>query len=271
VKKIKSFFFKGMAYCLIAQVPPIYGLYTSFFPALMYTFLGSGMHSAFGPFAIVSGVMTGDIVVSVMHELGKDPSKTRFDTISGNDILYKGMTSTTKASISDEFPDLRNIDIAIMVAFIIGAYILVFGILQLGFISNFMSEELISGFTTSVSILVFVSQLRHLLGVDFGHFSGPFSLYYTLYDVFEKIKFVNLTTLTISGICLATLLVFKLIVNPFTRSHGIKTPIPIELFVMIGGTVASHYLDLKSGPYYVKIVDTIGNKYLIFKKFLDTF
>jgi MFS superfamily sulfate permease-like transporter len=246
-----------MGYCLIAQVPPIYGLYSSFFPALMYTFLGTSMHSAFGPFAIVSGVMTGDIVVSVMHELGKDPSKTRFET-SVKDITP---SITTMASINDEFPDLRNIDIAIMVTFIIGAYILVFGIFQLGFISNFMSEELISGFTTAACVIVFVSQLRYLLGIDLEHLSGPLSLYYTIFDVFEKRNDINLTTLIISAVCLAILLIFKLIVNPFAQKRGFKTPFPIELCVVIVGTVASHYMDLKSGPYFVNIVNKIGDKY----------
>jgi SulP family sulfate permease len=215
------------------------------------------MHSAFGPFAIVSGVMTGDIVVSVMHELGKDPSKTRFE-ISVKDIVP---SITKMASINDEFPDLRNIDIAIMVAFIIGAYNLVFGIFQLGFISDFMSEELISGLTTSACVIVFVSQFRYLLGADLDHFSGPFNLYYSIYDVFEKLNDVNLTTLTTSGITLTVLLIFKLFVNPLTLKRGYKTPFPIELCVVIGGTLISHYMDLKSGPYYVKIVNTIGDKY----------
>src|SRR5947209_543726 len=58
-----------MGYSLIAHVPPKYGLYTSFFPALVYTFLGSSRHSAVGPFAIVSGVMTGSVVDQVFKEL----------------------------------------------------------------------------------------------------------------------------------------------------------------------------------------------------------
>jgi MFS superfamily sulfate permease-like transporter len=130
-----------------------------YFDRYFIPFLGTGMHSVFGLFAIVSIVMTGDIVVSFMHELGENPSNTRFDTkdvASGNDIAYADNTTSTMSSISEEFPDLSNINIAIIFAFIIGAYILVFDILQLGFISNFMSEELINGFTTSAYVIVFV-------------------------------------------------------------------------------------------------------------------
>jgi MFS superfamily sulfate permease-like transporter len=250
-----------MGYCLIAQVPPIYGLYSSIFPAIMYMFLGTGMHSAFGPFAIVSGVMTGDIVISVMHDLEKDPSKTILDTmISAKDTSFDEIT--TISSIIDEFADLKNIDIAIMIAFIIGAYILVFGIFRLGFISNFISEELISGFTTAACVIVFVSQLPYLLGTDLKHFSGLFNLYHSIYNVFENLNDVNLTTLTISGICLATILFFKLIVNPLALKCGIKVPFPIELCVVIGGTLVSHFLDLKSGTYNVITLENIGDRYL---------
>ena len=224
-----------MGYCLIAHVPPVYGLYSSFFPALFYTILGTGMHCAFGPFAIVSGVMTGDIVIQVMQQLGKPTDDTD--------------------------PELHNIDIAIMVAFIIGCYIGVFGVFRMGFISTFMSEELVSGFTTSACVIVFVSQLRYLLGVDFGHFSGPFNLIYTLEDVFTRLAEVNLNTLAITGISLAILLTFKLGVNRLTAKCGIQTPFPIELCVVIGGTLASNYMDLKNPETYnVKIVGDIGNK-----------
>ena len=238
-----------MGYCLIANVPPVYGLYSAFFPALFYSILGTGLHCAFGPFALVSGIMTGDIINQVMAELGKVPDPTPIGTI---------ITGAT-TSPDDPFPNLKNIEIAIMVAIIIGSYIGVFGVLRLGFVSSFMSEELISGFTTSASILVFVSQIRYLLGVNLSHFSGPFNLMYALVEVFERIKEVNLTTFTISVICLTVLLFFKLIVNPRTAKY-IKTPFPIELVTVIVATFASNYLDLKHPPYNVKIVGEIGDR-----------
>ena len=247
-----------MGYCLIAHVPPVYGLYSAFFPALFYTFLGTGHHCAFGAFALVSGVMTGDIVIQVMHELGRDVSEGM--SISGmSSVTDSSGLATAITTASDEFPGLQTIDIAIMVSFIIGCYIVPFGGLQLGFISSFMSEELISGFTTSASVLVFVSQLRYLLGVNLSHFSGPFNLIWTLKEIFLRLAEVNMTTLKISGICLSILLIFKLGVNRLTAKF-IKTPFPIELFVVIGGTLVSHYLDLKGDHYKVVIVGPIGNK-----------
>ncbi|CAG2180660.1 unnamed protein product, partial [Oppiella nova] len=243
-----------MGYCLIAHVPPIYGLYSAFFPALFYTLFGTGFHSAFGPFAIVSGVMTGDIVTQVMTQLGKDVEQN-------NQIKGYSFVGPLAASTSDDFPGLLTIDVAIMVGMIIGIYIFMFGVFQLGFISNFMSEELISGFTTSASVIVFVSQLPYLLGVDYKHFSGPFNLYYTLEEVFTRLEEINFTSLTITGICLAILLFFKLVVNRFTTRTRIKTPFPIELFVVIGGTIVSHVMELRKEPYNVRIVGQIGNNF----------
>ena len=249
-----------MGYCLIAHVPPVYGLYSSFFPALFYTFLGTGKHCAFGPFAIVSGVMTGDVVFSVMNQLGKTPDETPLGTPGPVQptTFTSNFESLTKAV--DDFPDLKNIEIAIMIALIIGVYIFAFGVFQLGFISSFMSEELISGFTSSASIIVFFSQIRYMVGVDLGHFSGPGNLIFAIREVSERLAEVNMTTLKISGICLTILLTFKLGVNRLTARTGIKTPFPIELFVVIGGTLASHMMGLKDEPYNVKIVGTIGNK-----------
>ncbi|CAG2114314.1 unnamed protein product, partial [Medioppia subpectinata] len=251
---------QSMGYCLIAHVPPTYGLYSAFFPALFYTIFGTGYHCAFGPFALVSGVMTGDIVTQVMTELGKDVTAGNVEKGTKLSSVVSDTIGTTLAS-ADQWHDLVNIDIAIMVAMIIGIYILGFGILQLGFISNFMSEELISGFTTSASIIVFVSQLAYLLGVDYKHFAGPFNLYYTLEEVFTRLNEVNLTTLVITCVCLSILLFFKLVVNPYTQKTRVKTPFPIELCVVIGGTIVSHFMGLKDAPYHVKIVNHIADHF----------
>jgi len=243
-----------MAYALIANVPPVYGLYSSFFPALFYTILGTSRHCAFGTFSIVSGLLTGNIVIQVMSQLGKNMTNT---VITAHPIY------------DSHFDGLANIEIANMVAFIIGVYILGFGILQLGFISNFMSEELLSGFMTSASIIVFETQIGNLLGISLSHFSGPLNLPYAVIEIFERLKETNIPTLIITIICVIILSFFKLVVNRFTSKTRIKTPFPIELFVVIGGTIASHYMHLSGPKYKVKIVGTIGNKYLIIQTLFD--
>ena len=231
------FFISGMGYSLIANVPPVHGIYSSFFPALMYTLLGTSRHSAVGPFAIVSGVMTGNIVIAVQEQLKNE------------DLIEK----------------FTNIDIAIVLSFTIGVYLFLAALFRLDFISNYLSEQLISGFSTSASIYVFTSQLKYLLGLDLKSHSGILAMLRTWYDAFSQIHKANFVTIGISCICLVILLFFKLYVNEKLKKFGIKTPFPIDLLVVIGGTVASHFLQL-SKNYDVHTVGHIQRGYDLFAK-----
>jgi MFS superfamily sulfate permease-like transporter len=241
----------GMGYSLIAHVNPVFGLYTAFFPALMYTILGTSRHCAVGPVAIVAGLMTGNIVIEVMKDLGmnyKDKQVTGGTTTDNY--------NTSNAGIAEGFEDITNIDVAIMVGLINGVYIFVFGCLRLGFISNYLSEELVSGFMTSAAIYVFTTQLHYLVGVDLANQSGPLALIRTYIEFFERIKEVNLTALTISLICIAILIFYIFVVQKLLLKFKIKMPFPIHLFIMIGGIIASHLMNLEN-EYNVQVVGNI--------------
>ena len=237
----------GMGYALIAHLNPIIGLYTAFFPALMYTIFGTSRHSSVGPTAVVAGLMTGNIVVDVTKDLNLD---------------YKGgpvFNSSAKLLVVEGYEDITNTDIAVMVAIINGSYIFIFGILRLGFISNYLSDELVSGFMTSAAIHVFTTQLHYLFGIHLENQCGPFALPKTYIDFFSKIKEVNLTTLIISLICIAILAFFKFFVEKLFHKIGLKMPFPIHLLIMIGGCFASYFLHLNT-RYNVEIVGKIPNK-----------
>lgn len=87
------------------------------------------------------------------------------------------------------------------------------GVFRLGFISIYLSDQLISGFASAASVYVFTSQLRYLLGVDFAYRSGFLAIVYSYIDVFIRFKEINITAVTISAICILVLLFFKLYVN----------------------------------------------------------
>ncbi len=121
---------QGMAYAMIAGLPPIYGLYASTLPLLIYALLGSSRHLAVGPVAMVSLL-----------------------TASGIGALAEGGTET-------------YIALAIALAFFVGLIQFLLGLFRMGFLVNFLSHPVISGFTSAAALIIGISQLKHLLGFE---------------------------------------------------------------------------------------------------------
>ncbi|XP_054159246.1 prestin-like [Oppia nitens] len=229
---------QSMGYALIANVNPIYGLYTAFFPALMYTILGTSHHSAVGPVAIVAGLMTGTTIVEVCDDLKID------------------LVNNDSTQALEGYKDIKVIDIAVMISMIIGLYILIFGIFRLGFISNFLSAHFVSGFMTSAALHIFTTQIRYLTGVHLNNYTGMLALPKVYIEYFEKIRDTNLTAVVISIICVSLLLFFKLVVERLVQRMGLKLPLPIHLFIIIGGCLISWAMNLKQ-EYQIDIVGPI--------------
>ncbi len=121
---------QGMAYAMIAGLPPIYGLYASTVPLILYAIFGTSRQLAVGPVAMVSLL-----------------------TAAGIGALAEGGTET-------------YIALAIALAFFVGAIQFLLGLFRLGFLVNFLSHPVISGFTSAAALIIGLSQLKHLLGVD---------------------------------------------------------------------------------------------------------
>ncbi|CAG2167190.1 unnamed protein product [Oppiella nova] len=233
---------QSMGYALIADVNPVYGLYTAFFPALMYLIFGTSFHSSVGPVAIVAGLMTANIIVDVSADIGLD-----YETGDTTNVI-------------EGFEGIQTIDIAVMISMIIGLYLLILGCFRLGFISNYLSDELVSGFMTSAAIHVFTTQIRYLFGVELKNRSGILAVPLVYVEFFGKLKSVNLTAFIISIICVSILLIFKLGIERLFQKMGLKLPFPIHLFIMIGGCIASWLMDLKS-EYDISVVGNIPDEF----------
>lgn len=121
---------QGMAYAMIAGLPPIYGLYASTIPLFIYALLGTSRQLAVGPVAMVSLL-----------------------TAAGIGVLAEGGTET-------------YIALAITLAFLVGLFQFLLGVFRLGFLVNFLSHPVISGFTSAAALIIGLSQLKHLLGID---------------------------------------------------------------------------------------------------------
>ncbi len=119
---------QAMAYAMIAGLPPVYGLYASLFPLLIYAFLGTSKHLGIGPVAI--------------------------DSL----LVAAGLGTLAIAGIEN------YISMAIFLAFTVGAMQLLLGLFRMGFLVNFLSKPVINGFTTGAVIIIIFSQVKHLLG-----------------------------------------------------------------------------------------------------------
>ena len=120
---------QSLAYALLAGLPPEVGLYASVAPLLLYAVFGSSRTLAVGPVAVVS-LMTA----AALGELAA----------VGSPAYRAG---------------------AITLAFLSGAMLLLMGILRLGFLANFLSHPVISGFISASGLIIAASQLKTLLGV----------------------------------------------------------------------------------------------------------
>lgn len=120
-----------------------------------------------GAFALVSGVMTGNVVQQVLSMHGQEVP----DVTGGEPPLEPGQ--------------IPSIAIANAIGFVIGCYCAVLGCFRLGFISNYLSEQLISGFTTSASFYVFTSQVRYLLGLHLPYRSGLIAVLRYFFNVYH--------------------------------------------------------------------------------------
>ncbi len=127
---------QGLAYALLAGLPPEAGLYASVAPLLLYALFGTSRVLAVGPVAVVS--------------------------------LMTAAAISEQGALSSASPWA----IAITLAFLSGALLLLMGLLKLGFLANFLSHSVISGFISASGLLIAASQLKTILGVraDGQHF-----------------------------------------------------------------------------------------------------
>ncbi|CAF0727594.1 unnamed protein product [Rotaria sordida] len=246
---------QGMGYALLARLPAITGLYASFFASLIYALLGTSRHLSMGGVAVTS-LMTSNVV----DRLSVKPT---LSTIIPN--LFN--QSTIEIASNDALIDPSYaITIATTLAFMVGITQLLLCIFHLGFVTSFLSDSFISGYTTGTAILVFTSQLPDILGLSLKRYVGPFNIIYSYIEIFTNLKNINLVTLTISTFSITTLIIVKEYLDPFYKKkikkfelfRNIQIPIPIELIVIIVGTLVSYVFDF-NGRYKVKIVNTIGH------------
>ena len=161
---------QGMAYALIAGLPPIYGLYAALSPQIIYALLGTSKQLAVGPVAMDS-------------------------------LLVAAGLGTISILGPEEY-----IQSAILLAFLSGTIQFLLGLFRMGFLVSFLSKPLIKGFTSGAAIIIGLSQVKHMLGISL-HQSNKIQLF-AISLVNSEIS-IHFPTLIIGVIGIFILLILK--------------------------------------------------------------
>ena len=153
---------QGMAYALIAGLPPIYGLYAALTPQIIYAFLGTSRQLAVGPVAMDSLLVAAGL----------------------------GTLSLVQPT--------QYIQMAILLAFLMGAIQLLLGFFRMGFIVSFLSKPVISGFTSAAAIIIGLSQLKNLLGLSLPQSNQLHKVILALFEVKEPMHLITVIISTVS-------------------------------------------------------------------------
>ncbi len=186
---------QGIAYAIIAGLPPIYGLYTAMIPQIVYAVLGTSRQLAVGPAAMDSLIV-----------------------VSGVSVL---------ASIGSE----HFLVLAVLLAFMVGIFQIAFGFFKLGFLVNFLSKPVISGFTSGSAIIIAINQFGNLLGIEIDRNN----LFHVLMvDLFTHLKNMHWQSFLLGGLSIIILLLIKKKFKKF----------PASLVVVILGILVVYLFNL---------------------------
>ena len=203
---------QSLAYAMLAGLPPQMGLYASILPITLYAVFGTSRSLAVGPVAVVS-------------------------------LLTAASISRIAAPGSEDY-----IFAAIALAFLSGAFLVAMGVFRLGFMANFLSHPVITGFITASGLIIAASQLKAIFGIQAeGH-----NLLQLAESLWAYRQDVNWITTLIGGLTTAFLFWVRKGLLPLLVMLGLAKPVakimaktgPVA--AIIATTAVVWLLDLKS-------------------------
>eukprot|EP00904_Undaria_pinnatifida_P011024 jgi/Undpi1/7051/HiC_scaffold_21.g09525.m1 len=215
----------GMSYALLANLTPVYGLYTSIIPPLMYLLFGTCNQLSLGVSAIES-LLVAEGVSQVIGWVDDE------------------VTTTT----SQEDIDIK-LQVTVAFTLCVGFWHMVMRIFGVGAIATFLSDPVLSGFSTASAFLIGTSQLKHLVGYDL-----PKSILPVIwYEAVTNVRNFNLTSIFIGLSGILVLWVFKKLNNRYLPN----LPLPSQVVVVVLATLATYLFSWEDAPYNVKVLGFI--------------
>ncbi|XP_014783600.1 prestin [Octopus bimaculoides] len=237
---------QALGFGKLTSVKIVNGLYTSFWPVALYTIFGTSPHVSIGTSAVIC-ILTAGIVDEQALIFAKDHFNSSF---------FHNSSAADWESIP-EYMDFKE-GVAMTTSLLAGLILLLMGVCRLGFITAYLSESFFSAFTSAAAVHIATSQISSMLGLSIKKYSGLFKIIYTYRDIFLNITKTNIAELIMSIICIIILLLVKSCINDRFK-HKLKSPIPIELIVVILGTLVAYLANLAE-IYDVKIVGLISTE-----------
>ncbi|MBO9475678.1 sulfate permease [Shimia sp. R10_1] len=195
---------QSLAYALLAGLPPEAGIYASIAPIILYAVFGTSRALAVGPVAVVSLLTAATI----------------------GQVAEQGTAGYAVAALT--------------LAFLSGVFLVLLGVLRLGFLANFLSHPVIAGFITASGILIATSQLKHILGVGaHGH-----TLPEILLSIAQHLNEINWITVVIGVLAACFLFWVRGNLKPLLKKLG-TGPLLTDLLA-------------KGGPVFAVVATTLA-------------
>ncbi|MDO8909753.1 MAG: sulfate permease [Pseudohongiella sp.] len=216
---------QSLAYAMLAGLPPEMGLYASILPLVAYTLFGTSRALSVGPVAVIS-LMTAAAISRL--ELS-DPSQI--------------------------------ISAAMILAMMSGLFLVLMGILRLGFVANFLSHPVIAGFITASGILIALGQLPSLLGISGGGHNLPELLHSLGLGLIATVDAPEWPTIIVGLLTLIYLFWSRKALAPLLQKAGLSARAATmmarlsPIVAVLGSGVAAWSMDL--GNRGVTLVGTV--------------
>lgn len=208
-----------LAYAMLADLPPVVGVYASIFPLIAYALFGSSRYISVGPTAVIS-LMTAAAIATI-------PAESR---LVG----------------------------AAFLALMSGVMLLVFGVLKGGFIMNFVSRSVVGAYITGAALLIMISQLKHIFGID----STGTTAFAMIKSLLPGLPNINNAALIIGSVCIVlfwstrNFLAYGLVKSGMKSRRAKLTARMVPILIIAASILISYYGKLPE-KYGVNIVGEI--------------
>lgn len=228
---------QGMAFALLANLPAVNGLYSSFFPLLTYFFLG-GIHQMVpGTFAVIS-ILVGNICLQLAPE-------SKFQ-------IFNNVTNETY--VDTAAMEAERLHVSATLACLTAVIQMGLGFMQFGFVAIYLSESFIRGFMTAAGLQILISVLKYIFGLTIPSYTGPGSIVFTFIDICKNLPHTNIASLVFALVSAVFLVLVKELNARYM--HKIHFPIPTEMIVVVVATAISGSYKMPK-KYHMQIVGEI--------------